>query len=223
MKKVLWLAAVSMTLATAAAPAAEAQAVWFNGGGVSIGGGPATFRGGSDEPIVSLVRPEDDTVAATALGLYLGLGTRRWSLTLPELHYFPVSIATENVKGSITLGSTTVPFEPTYRSANSFAVMVGGQIGLVPNGRVWVRGGVGVGWMSSRIEAEDPEIGIDLSTADGLALSSAAGVSVWRKTLPETTVSLDVEVHYLKMRSDEVRISAPSIRVGLSVLPLSMP
>jgi hypothetical protein len=101
--------------------------------------------------------------------------------------------------------------------------MVGGQIGLVPNGRVWVRGGVGVGWMSSRIEAEDPEIGIDLSTADGLALSSAAGVSVWRKTLPETTVSLDVEVHYLKMRSDEVRISAPSIRVGLSVLPLSMP
>src|SRR3970282_2154033 len=105
---------VSVTLLVAAARPAGAQSFflpWFNGVGVSAGGGPLRFRGGSDDPLVALIRPESDTLGGAATGFFLSLGTRRWAIMLPELHYLPASVETERVIGTLTLDSRTVTFE----------------------------------------------------------------------------------------------------------------
>jgi hypothetical protein len=216
----MWCVVMVGALWFADADRAQAQIPWFNGGGVSVGGGTMRFEGGGESPLTALIRPDDDSVGAIAGGAFLALGTDRWALMLPEFHAIEGASEGELVPGTLTLGTRSLAFEPRTRGFGAYAVLVGGQATLIPGGRVWVRGGIGSGWISSRIESEDPNVGIDLSDDIGLALSGAAGVSVWRRSVgtnPRGTFSLDAEVDYLRVAGDDLRISAPSLRVGLRI------
>jgi hypothetical protein len=214
------VACVAFATVLAGATPAAAQGFmlpWFNGFGVWAGGGALRFDGEDEDPLVTLIRPDEDSQGAAAFGLELTLGTRRWALMLPEFHYVPVSLDVQSVGGTLTLGSRTVTFEPEAQDVGMFALLAGAQAAVVPSGRVWVRGGIGGGWIARHIAARDQNIAIDLSTSDrtGLALAAAAGASVWEKQLAAgRRTSIDVGVHYIRVRTGEVRVSTPSVRVG---------
>jgi hypothetical protein len=162
--------------------------------------------------------PGTDSMGSVAAGFLGYLGTRRWALMLPELHFNAAYL--EGVDGTIIVDETPISFESGTRSIETLAVMFGGQVAVVRSGRVWIRGGIGSGRISSRIEDEDQGVGIDLPSATGLALSGAAGVSLWIRTFRAggPTMSVDAEVHYLSIRSDELHVASPSVRVGWRVM-----
>jgi hypothetical protein len=219
------VAGVALWMTTSPGPAlAQASFFqpWFNGFGVSLGGGSIASRGDAPTPVAAVIRP-DGRVGAGAGGGFLALGTRRFSLTLPEFHVQSGFAGLELVSGTLTLGSATLPFTSTSRSVTSWAVLAGGQVGLVPSGRVWVRGGIGNGGISSHLDT-DEGIAVDLSDSLGLAYSAAGGVTFWtRPGRNKHVLSLDAEVHYLRIRGGGMRVTLPSARIGFRFQPTTMP
>jgi hypothetical protein len=218
MRNILRLAVTSLALAAVPHPA-WAQFPGWNGLGVSVGGGWMGFGQARGDPVASLVRPEDDSTGAVVGGFHGSLGTRRWAIILPELHAYSGPRDPNPVAGTITLDSTTVTVEPSSQSVTAFAVLGGVRVALVRSGRVWVQGGIGGGSVTSSLRTEDQRIAVALTGGSGLALSGAAGVSVWARSTAERRSSVDVEVHWLRIGSDSLSVSAPSLRVGWKTSP----
>lgn len=126
--RVAWLAAAATLSAATPAAARGFMLPWFNGFGVSAGGGPLTVRGEDDDPLVAFIRPDDDTHGAAALGFHLTLGGRRRALLLPEVHYADPSLDTAPANGAITLGPRTVTFEADTQPLSTVAVLTGADI-----------------------------------------------------------------------------------------------
>ena len=70
--------------------------------------------------------------------------------------------------------------------------------------------------MSRALEAEDQGISLSVgsTSSSGLALSGATGVTFWQRLRDDSAMRLDLELHYVRIRTDGVRIMMPSIRVG---------
>jgi hypothetical protein len=215
--------AALVTTVLAIPAGADAQILpWFNGLAVSAGGGPMQFGGDAMDPLAELYDPDDDTLGAGAFGLVLTLGTARWAVMVPEVHYFPASAGTDGAAGTLIVGTRTVPVAPDTKSISGYTVTTGLQRALVPSGRVWARGGIGAGWISRHISAEDQGITIDLGTSGetGLALSGAAGVRVWARELERSgATGVDVEFHFVTIKAGDLRVNNPSVRIGWTFYP----
>ena len=98
-------------------------------------------------------------------------------------------------------------------------VLWGVQYGVIPNGRMWIRGSIGSGWMSGSMQSDDGRISISIDGGSGLALGSAAGVSVWTRQFDDRRLSLDAEVHYLHVNANGLTATLPSIRLGVRWTP----
>jgi hypothetical protein len=88
---------------------------------------------------------------------------------------------------------------------------------------VWARGGIGAGSLASSLQSEEG-VAIDLTEDLGLALSAGAGVRLWAKETGsgERFHSLNLEMQYLRVRGDTLRVALPSVRLGwhLQFIPL---
>jgi hypothetical protein len=201
---------------------ANAQEGWelfriFNTAGASAGGGRASIRGAGDDPLVAAIRPEEETVSGVSFGAFLGRGNARFAVLFPEIDGGTLGIGTEHLEGSVTLGSKTVPFDTTQTRTSAAAVLVSAKASPLRNGRVWVRGGIGGGWLSRSVTAEDTRLKIDLETQSGLAWLGASGVRVWQRRLNTLLVASDLEYRYLAVKASGVRASLSAVTVGLTL------
>ena len=215
------IAAFGLLVAAHPQPASSQVLVpWFNGVGASIGGGPLRFHGDAEDANTPLIRPETDRAGAFAASVYLSLGTRRWALMLPQFDFEAHSGPAGQVSG-ILAGSNgaTLVIAPTDAFTSVTAIQVASQFGLVPSGRVWVRGGVGVGWLSGGITTEEPQVSVTVAGGSGLALSAAGGVSLWTRQFDTRRLSVDTEVHYLRVSAGGLRATLPSVRMGVRWSP----
>lgn len=192
---------------------------WFNGIGASAGGGPLRFRGNAVDPTTALVRPDDERTGAIAVSVYVSFGTRRWALLLPQFDALGGYGRAGQLSGTLTRDGTTVTIAPTDEFTSVYTVQFAGQFGLVPSGRVWVRGGAGTGWLSGGITTEDQRLSVAIDGGSGLALSAAGGVSVWTRQFDERRLSVDAEVHYLRLGANGLRATSPSARIGVRWSP----
>ena len=213
-----------LALAGTLSPASAQAPLWFNGLGVSGGGGALSVRATPDGSPESLLLARSDSIPAGSLGAFLSLGTRRWAVTVPEFHLVGGVRDVSGLAGSVRVGGATAEFEPDSQSIDAYALMFGAQAALLPSGRVWVRGGIGSGNISSRIQASDTRLDVNQTSSTGLALSGGAGFSIWNKsTRSDRFMSVDVELHYLRISSDAGRVTAPSVRVGWRLQPFFIP
>lgn len=182
MKRVPCVACLVAALLLPAHTQAQMIGPWFNGVGVSGGGGPLRFEGGPDDALVGLIRPEDDTLGAGAFGFLLSAGTPRWALMVPELHDFPASVSTDGVTGTLTVGTRTLAFAPASQSVSAFAIPFGIQGSPVSS---ICRSSTCPAW--SRTGAR-PNCSVRLAnSAPGLSISplercSGSGCFAWRIT-----------------------------------------
>ena len=107
MKRVFWFVATSLGMLAGAPPPADAQSfVWFNGLGVSGGGGGMRLRPSNDSGPVSLIPIQPETVTAGSFGAFLSIGTRQWAVMVPEFHYIGYSRDVSQLGVAVRLGPT---------------------------------------------------------------------------------------------------------------------
>lgn len=208
------------TLLGAAQSAPAQVSPWFNGLGVSLGGGPWTSRGESSDPVTHFVQPTGDTGGTASVGALLSLGTRRWALLLPEFHAFtPMSSMPDSVDASLRVGGQTLDFPVDRQTTSVYVVTVGAQMSPFRTGRLWLRGGLGQGWIGRSIRAQGPDIVVHLSSGTDLALSGALGARIWGKSLDrDHTMTVDLEGHYVRVRQDHLNIAVPSVRMAWHIV-----
>jgi hypothetical protein len=182
-------------------------------GGISFGGGALRLNGNGDgDPLVALVRQDDDGVPAVGFDAHLGgmLDERTAVMFVLTGDYDPGRDSDVDV--DVRVGDRQLTFSSSTTSLGSG--IIGGAIQRWLTSRVWVRGGAGFGFLT-----RDVTIGSDASyltmTLDrgyGAAFLAGAGVDVWRKA----NFAVDVEFHLTIVSLSDLRIYAPTVQVGFN-------
>ena len=201
---------------------ADAQWIWFNSAGVSIGGGPMRFHGETIDPVVSFIRPTYESGGAVDAGGFLAAGTHRFALLLPEFHVVEIT-KSDKLPGTLTAGAQSVPVEWSDQTVSAMALFFGGRVALLPKDRLSIRGGIGKAWLSRHLTAggdsAHPDVTLDVGGPSGLSAFTAVGFDMWSKQLERVVIAVNAEFDYVAARADHVQLRMPSGRVGFTIFP----
>jgi hypothetical protein len=177
-------------------------------GGFSLGGGVLALGGSSTDPVVGIIQDDEGTVGAVAVDLHLGFMVRPRVAFLFEGAAAGDQPKTSLAAGQVTVGSRQVTFNSSTTSLMS--MVLAGAIQYWITERVWVRGGVGAGWLHRDLVIDAQQLSITLEKSAAPTTLVAAGADVWRRA----NFALDLEFHFTTFAKDGLRISAPTMQVG---------
>jgi len=134
-------------------------------GGLSLGAGSLGFGGMSSDPAVGIVRQGGDQRLDLAVNMYLGaISSPRTALL------FEVATSgsrTDSVDGEVRVGPRRVTFASSTSSLTSIVFAGAGQYWLTSN--MWLRGGLGVGFLDRNLAIEAANLTLTLDKGRGFA------------------------------------------------------
>ena len=174
--------------------------------GLSVGGGATDVSGTSANPNTNVALVEGSH-ASGALGFYIGGHVNRRMALMFDAAY------AESTSDSVGDGELRVGLRRLLFRAASSAQKVysfSGAVQFWPSSRIWLRGGLGTGYLDRSVETEDVTISIE--SGAGLAALGGAGVDVWRRN----HFTMDVQFHFTTIGLEGIRINTPNIQVGFT-------
>jgi hypothetical protein len=178
-------------------------------GGFSLGGGAVNVSGASADPATQLVTEGGGQGAHVGANLFIGVSTSPRTAVLFEVAIAGVA-EDAVVDGEVRVGTDRVTFPMTSSSLTSS--VFGGAVQYWLTSRVWVRGGLGAGYIDRDLLIGPADLTVTLSKSLGFATMGAAGVDIWRRG----NFAIDGQFHFTWLALEGVRIQAPTGQVGLT-------
>jgi hypothetical protein len=193
-----------VVVAFLAATSGESLAQEYSGliGGFSVGAGSMRIGGTSADPSVRIIQQERNRPVGLGFNLY-----RNAFLLGVALTELGTSVSQE---GEVRVGSRRVTFD-SAASSQMLGVVAGAfQHWLTPS--VWVRGGVGAGYLDRDLRIDPAGLTITLDKDTGVAVLAATGVDLRR----QGTFALSLELHLTAVAVEGLRITAPTVQAGFT-------
>ncbi|MDH4065001.1 MAG: hypothetical protein OEW19_11425 [Acidobacteriota bacterium] len=201
--------AVSATLTAVLPRSAYAQEPSGMTGGLSIGGGWLRLGGASADPATELVQLGDRNGGGPTVDLRLGRFVAPRAAVLRELALATTSETAFDDTVGVRLGGTELLFGGATTDLSSFVTVGAAQFWVAP--RVWIRGGIGVGYLSRTLYLPD-SVDLTLDKGYGFAVLGGTGVEVWRVQ----HLALDAQVQFSTFAVGGLRVNAPVLQLGVS-------
>ena len=206
---------VLLIVAGTAAGAGEARAQQPSGliGGLSLGGGSLSLEGSAaGDAGVALVRQRDSHVGSFSFDLHLG-GMMSERAAVMVVATFDTGLAsTFGQTVDVGVGDDLVSFESSETSLSSG--VIGGAVQYWLTSRVWVRGGVGGGYLQRDFAfgTDADYLTLTLDRGYAFAFLAGVGVDVYRRS----NFAIGAEFHLNAFSLHGVGVYAPSLQVGLN-------
>jgi hypothetical protein len=174
--------------------------------GLSVGGGATDVSGTSANPNTNVALVEGSH-ASGALGFYIG-GHVNPRLALMFDAAYGEGTSDSGVDGELRVGLRRLLF----RSASSAqdVYVFSGAVQYWPSSRIWLKGGLGAGYLDRSVETEDLTISIE--SGAGFAALGGAGVDVWKRN----HFTMDVQFRFTTIGLEGIRINTPTAQVGFT-------
>jgi hypothetical protein len=181
-------------------------------GGLSLGlGRLAIPSSGNPDAAVDFITLDPEKRLAAALDLHLGSMISRNTAIFFEFAGAGHARATGETGGRVTIFETRqVTFGPTTSTVTAYTAVGSVQHWLTQS--LWVRGGLGGGFLDRDITAENPKITLTVDKTGGLAVLGVAGFEFWHAN----NFASDLQFHFTTFAVQGVRINAPTIQVGFN-------
>jgi len=182
-------------------------------GGMSVGAGLLGLHGTlNGDPSVALLRQGETRVSIMGFDAHLGgmVGRKTALLFVMTGDFDPGSASDLDVL--VRVGDRLVTFNSGTTSLGSG--VFAGAVQQWLTSRVWVRGGVGAGFLTRdfTLGTDASYLTVTLDRGFGPAVIAAVGIDVWR----EGNFAADVEFHFTGVRLEGVGIDAPTVQVGFN-------
>jgi hypothetical protein len=178
-------------------------------GGVSLGAGTIGFSGATTDPALGIVRQNRDQALGFAMDMYLGEVISPRSALLFDIA-LPSGATGSSADGEVRVGPRRVTFESSKDTQTSLVMTGAAQFWLTS--RVWLRGGLGVGYLHRDLEIDSADLTITLEKGTGVAVLTAAGIEIGRWA----NSAVNAEFHFTTFALQGLRINAPTVQVGLA-------
>jgi hypothetical protein len=182
-------------------------------GGVSLGGGSLSLEGSAGEDAgMALVRQRDSHLGTFSADLHLGG-------MLNEKTAFMLVVTLDNGVGStpvqgveLEAGDVAVAFPSSATSL--WSGVMGGAVQRWLTSRVWVRGGVGAGYLQREftLGSDADYLTLTLDRGYAFAVLAGAGADIYRRS----NFAIGAEFHFRAFSLSGVGVYAPSVQVGFN-------
>lgn len=202
-----------LTAVLAMTVAAESRAQQRSGlvGGISLGAGALGLHGrAGDDPAIELIRQADDQVPVMGFDVHLGAMVGPRTAVLFAMTGDLDLGSESDLDAEVRVGERAIAFSSSTTSLGSGVFAGALQHWLTSN--IWVRGGLGVGFLTRdfTLGSDASYLMLTLDRGYGLAVLAATGVELRRWG----NFAVDLEFHLTAVGLNGLGIYAPTVQVG---------